>query len=155
MPCHIKYFVSCFNKKQMAITGIKSNTLNSKLRMALKSHIKPILQGKAERLRCTNRVCSHFGKWNKDDDYNYHILITNNLHASTKTVITNYLLRWGIEHCFKELKDTFYFDHYQARHINKIDRHWNLVRLSSRRCLSCCVNSHLLDQTKRLSYQNP
>ena len=26
----------------------------------------------------------------------------------------------------KELKDTFYFDHYQVRHINKIDRYWNL-----------------------------
>lgn len=67
-----------------------------------------------------------FGKWNKDDDNNYHILITNDLHASAKMVITNYLLRWGIEHCFKELKDTFYFDHYQVRHINKIDRYWNL-----------------------------
>jgi hypothetical protein len=63
------------------------------------------------------------GKWNKDDDYNYHILITNDLRASAKMVITNYLLRWGIEHCFKELKDTFYFDHYQLRHINKIERY--------------------------------
>ena len=44
-----------------------------------------------------------FGKWNKDDDNKYHILITNNLRASAKMVITNYLLRWGIEHCFKEL----------------------------------------------------
>ncbi|TVL95296.1 MAG: hypothetical protein CV082_11550 [Candidatus Brocadia sp. BL1] len=95
------------------------------------------------------------GKWNKDDDYTYHILITNNLRASAKMVITNYLLRWGIEHCFKELKDTFYFDHYQVRHINKIDRYWNLVRLSSRRSLSYCMDPHLLDQTKRLSYQNP
>ena len=67
-----------------------------------------------------------FGKWNKDDDNKYHILITNNLRASAKMVITSYLLRWGIEHCFKELKDTFYFDHYQVRHINKIDRYWNL-----------------------------
>ncbi|MBW7899123.1 MAG: IS701 family transposase [Candidatus Brocadia sapporoensis] len=67
-----------------------------------------------------------FGKWNKDDDYTYHILVTNNLRASAKMVITNYLLRWGIEHGFKELKDTFSFDHYQVRHINKIDRYWNL-----------------------------
>ena len=35
------------------------------------------------------------GKWNKDDDNSYHILITNQLNASAKTVITNYLLRWG------------------------------------------------------------
>ena len=67
-----------------------------------------------------------FGKWNKDDDNKYHILIINDLRASAKTVVTNYLLRWGIEHCFKELKGTFYFDHYQVRHINKIDRYWNL-----------------------------
>ena len=67
-----------------------------------------------------------FGKWNKDDNNKYHILITNNLRASAKMVITNYLLRWGIEHCFRELKDTFSFDHYQVRHINKIDRYWNL-----------------------------
>lgn len=66
------------------------------------------------------------GKWNKDDDNHYHILITNDLRASAKMVITNYLLRWGIEHCFKELKDTFYLDHYQVRHINKIERYWNL-----------------------------
>jgi hypothetical protein len=44
-----------------------------------------------------------FGKWNKDDDNKYHILITNNLRASAKMVITNYLLRWGIEHCFNDL----------------------------------------------------
>ncbi|OQY99874.1 MAG: hypothetical protein B6D35_08280 [Candidatus Brocadia sp. UTAMX2] len=66
------------------------------------------------------------GKWNKEDDYNYHILITNDLRASARMIITNYLLRWGIEHYFKELKDTFCFDHYQFRHINKIDRYWNL-----------------------------
>ena len=89
-----------------------------------------------------------FGKWNKDDDYNYHILITNNLRASAKMVITSYLLRWGIEQCFRELKDTFYFDHYQLRHIAKIERYWNLVRLSSRRSLSRRMDSCLLDQTK-------
>ena len=71
-----------------------------------------------------------FGKWNKDDDNTYHILITNQLTASAKTVITNYLLRWGIEHCFKELKDTFYLDHYQVRHIEKIERYWNLCLIA-------------------------
>ena len=68
-----------------------------------------------------------FGKRNKDDDNTYHILITNNLRVSAKTVITNYLLRWGIEHCFKELKDTFSFDHYQVRRIDKIERYWSFV----------------------------
>ncbi len=45
-----------------------------------------------------------FGKWNRDDK-RFHILITSQLKASAKTVIKNYLLRWGIEICFKELKD--------------------------------------------------
>src|SRR3990172_11287563 len=43
---------------------------------------------------------------------------------------TLYPLRWGIEHCFKELKDTFYFDHYQVRHIEKIERYWNLCLIA-------------------------
>ena len=70
------------------------------------------------------------GKWNKDDDNTCHILITNQLTASAKTVTTNYLLRWGIEQCFRRLKDTFYFDHYQIRHIEKIERYWNLCLIA-------------------------
>ena len=70
------------------------------------------------------------GKWNKDDDNSFHILITNQLNASAKTIITTYLLRWGIEHCFKELKDTFSFDQYQVRHIEKIERYWNVCLIA-------------------------
>lgn len=70
------------------------------------------------------------GGWNKEDDAKFHILITNQLNASSKTIIKNYLLRWGIEHCFKELKDTFYFDHYQVRHLDKIERYWNLCLIA-------------------------
>ena len=70
------------------------------------------------------------GKWNKDDDDSFHILITNQLNASAKTIITTYLLRWGIEHCFKELKDTFSFDQYQVRHIEKIERYWNVCLIA-------------------------
>ena len=71
-----------------------------------------------------------FGQWSKEGDKKFHILITNQLKASSKTVIKNYLLRWGIEYCFKELKDTFYFDHYQVRHIDKIERYWNLCLIA-------------------------
>ncbi len=84
------------------------------------------------------------GKWNKDDDNSYHILITNKLNSSSKMVIANYLLRWGIEHCFKELKDTFYFDHYQVRHINKIDRYWNL-------CLTAWTLTYWIKQNAYLA----
>jgi len=41
-----------------------------------------------------------FGKWDDLDDKDVHILISN------------YLLRWGIELIFRELKDIFFFDQY-------------------------------------------
>ena len=84
------------------------------------------------------------GKWNKDDDNSYHILITNKINSSAKMVIANYLLRWGIEHCFKELKDTFYFDHYQVRHIKKIERYWNL-------CLTAWTLTYWIKQNAYLA----
>ena len=89
--------------------------------------------------------------WNKDDDNTYHILITNQLTASAKTVITNYLLRWGIEHCFKELKDTFYFGHYQVRHIEKIERYWNRSTELTTKSVPHCMDSYLLDKAERIS----
>jgi len=92
-----------------------------------------------------------FGKWNKDDDNTYHILITNQLNASSKTIITNYLLRWGIEHCFKELKDTFYFDHYQVRHIEKIERYRNRSTELTTKSVPHCTDSYLLDKAERIS----
>ena len=84
-----------------------------------------------------------FGKWNRDDNKCYHILIINQLNAFTKTAITNYLLRWGIEHCFKELRDTFYFTHYQVRHIDKIERCWNLCLIAWTRTYWIKQNAYL------------
>ena len=63
------------------------------------------------------------GKWNKEEDNNVCIFVTNKLHAPSRTLIENYLLRWGIVYCFKELKDAFYFNHYQPRHIDRIKRY--------------------------------
>jgi len=71
-----------------------------------------------------------FSQWNEDDDKKFHILITNQLKATPATAVKNYLLRWGIGYCFKELKDTFYFDHYQVRHIDKIERYWNICLIA-------------------------
>lgn len=67
-----------------------------------------------------------FGKWGDDDDKNVHILITNQTHVATKTIVSNYLLRWGIELLFRELKDIFFFDQYQVRHKKQIERYWML-----------------------------
>lgn len=54
-------------------------------------------------------------------------VITNDLSLSEKKAILTYLERWAIERCFRELKDTLYFDHYQVRRLPKIMRYWMLV----------------------------
>jgi hypothetical protein len=65
-----------------------------------------------------------FDKWSDTDDKDVHVLITNNLTMSVKTAIFTYLLRWGIEESFRELKDNFCFDQYQVRDQQQIQRHW-------------------------------
>ena len=69
------------------------------------------------------------GKWSDEDDKNCHILVTNDLTLDHKKTCALYRLRWGIEHAFQELKDSFYFDHYQVRHKEKIMRYWMLCLL--------------------------
>ena len=94
------------------------------------SHKTYSFEAKLKDCKVPIKVVVVLGKWNKDDDNSFHILITNQLNASAKTIITTYLLRWGIEHCFKELKDTFSFDQYQVRHIEKIERYWNVCLIA-------------------------
>jgi len=71
-----------------------------------------------------------FGSWSDEDEKDIHILITNDLEMSYKKVVGLYMQRWGIERVFQELKDTFYFDHYQVRHQTKIMRYWMLCILA-------------------------
>ena len=71
-----------------------------------------------------------FDKWSDSDDKDVHVLITNNLAFSHETIIKTYLLRWGIEESFRELKDNFAFDQYQVRHQEQIQRHWILAFLA-------------------------
>jgi len=65
-----------------------------------------------------------FDKWSDTDDKDAHILITTDLNMTVRSVILTYLLRWGIEESFRELKDTFCFDQYQVRHQEQIQKHW-------------------------------
>jgi len=69
------------------------------------------------------------GKWSDEDDKSCHVLITNDFVLDHKKACALYGLRWGIEHAFEELKDSFYFDHYQIRHKEKIMRYWMLCIL--------------------------
>ena len=70
-----------------------------------------------------------FNKWSDDDSKSIHILIINDLKLAYKKVVGIYMQRWGIERAFQELKDSFYFDHYQVRHKEKIMRYWMLCTL--------------------------
>jgi hypothetical protein len=65
-----------------------------------------------------------FDKWSNTDDKDIHILITTDLNMPVRSAILTYLLRWGIEESFRELKDTFCFDQYQVHHQEQIQRHW-------------------------------
>ncbi|MBI5733295.1 IS701 family transposase [Candidatus Jorgensenbacteria bacterium] len=65
-----------------------------------------------------------FDKWSDADDKDVHILITTDLNMTVRSTILTYLLRWGIEESFRELKDTFCFDQYQVRHQEQIQKHW-------------------------------
>jgi len=71
-----------------------------------------------------------FDQWSDSDEKDVHVLITNNLTFSPETIIKTYLLRWGIEESFRELKDNFAFDQYQVRHQEQIQRHWILAFLA-------------------------
>ena len=89
------------------------------------------------RLQSTLKDCSTplnivfvFDKWSDSDDKNVHVLISNNLSISTKSILSTYLLRWGIEESFRELKDDFCFDQFQVRHQEQIQRHWILSFLA-------------------------
>jgi len=57
-------------------------------------------------------------------------VISNDLELGDKEAVTTYLERWAIERIFRELKDSFCFDHYQLRHELKIMRYWMLVILA-------------------------
>lgn len=70
------------------------------------------------------KVIFVFNKWSDTDDKSVHVLITTDLKMSARDTIMTYLLRWGIEESFRELKDSFCFDQYQVRHQEQIQRHW-------------------------------
>src|SRR3989338_5485918 len=63
-----------------------------------------------------------FDKWSQTDDKDVQVLITTDLNLSVRSTILTYLLRWGIEQAFRELKDTFCFDQYQVHHQEQIQR---------------------------------
>lgn len=70
-----------------------------------------------------------FGSLPYKDNADVRIIISNDLGLSEKKAALTYLERWAIERLFRELKDSFYFDHYQVRHQTRIMRYWTMVIL--------------------------
>lgn len=91
---------------------------------SVKSILTYTLKSKLKDCSTPLQIFFVFNKWSSTDDKDVHILITNNLAISAEDAILTYLLRWGIEESFRELKDDFCFDQYQVRHQEQIQRHW-------------------------------
>ncbi len=95
---------------------------------------KPVLtyslDSKLKDCKTPVKITFVFAKWSDLDDKDVHVIITTDLKMSAKTAILTYLLRWGIEVSFRELKDTFSFDQYQVRHQEQIQRHWIMAFLA-------------------------
>lgn len=95
---------------------------------------KPVLtysfDSKLKDCKTPVKITFVFSKWSDIDDKDVHVIITTDLKMSAKTSILTYLLRWGIEVSFRELKDTFSFDQYQVRHQEQIQRHWIMAFLA-------------------------
>ena len=68
-----------------------------------------------------------FGNLNAKDNRDVRTIVTNDLDLSAEKAVLIYLQRWAIERLFRELKDSFYFYHYQVRHKLKIMRYWMMV----------------------------
>ena len=96
-----------------------------------------------------------FDKWSSYDDKDVHIIITNNLSMSAEDAISTYLLRWGIEESFRELKDDFCFDQYQVRHQEQIQRHWIMSFLAWSLAYwikqNACLSKIILQPPKNIS----
>lgn len=105
---------------------VKFKDQNAELRLRWTYSFKSTLKDCSVPLK----VVIMFGKWNEYDDKNAHVFVTNNTRISAYSLISTYLLRWGIEQIFRELKDTFGFDQYQLRHQKQIERYWSMCIVS-------------------------
>ncbi len=85
------------------------------------------------------------GQLYEDDEKEARILICNKLSMTPKQIIKTYDLRWGIEVCFRQLKDTFCFDQFQMRKLKNIERYWFLV-LTAWTATYCCKQMGILSK---------
>ena len=84
---------------------------------------------KEKGLRGKKKIVVAIGRWDPRDPKNVHVFATNHLRLTSEQVVRKYSLRWKVECLYRELKDSFYFDHFQVRTLFRIDRHWHLSLL--------------------------
>jgi len=119
----VKLIKTYYPHKCRAITSIDKSDRT-------KSLVIYTFKGRLKDCSVPVRIVVVFGKWDDEDDKDIHILITNQTHIAAKTIISTYILRWGIELIFRELKDIFSFDQYQVRHKKQIERYWALCLIT-------------------------
>ena len=87
-------------------------------------------EGKLKDCHVPLKIVILFGPYGQKDQKRVHILITNKTRFSAQKIVALYRLRWGIENCYRELKDFFMMDHYQVRKRQRIERHWALCHIA-------------------------
>lgn len=119
----VKLIKNHFSHKCRVVTSIdKSGRTKSLVTYTFKGQLKDC--------SVPVRIVVVFGKWDNEDDKDVHILLTNETRLASKSIISFYILRWGIELIFRELKDVFSFDQYQVRHKKQIERYWALCLIA-------------------------
>ncbi|MBW1812002.1 MAG: IS701 family transposase [Deltaproteobacteria bacterium] len=127
----------CFMQQDELVTLVKKHYWHKIKPVRLKTQdgkTKTVMtyqfKGKLKDCHVPLKIVILFGPYGKKDQKKVHILITNNSRLSAQKIVDLYRLRWGIETCYRELKDFFMMDHYQVRNRQRIERHWALCHIA-------------------------
>jgi len=128
---------SCFMQQDELVTLVKKyywhkiKPIRIKTAEGKTKSIKTyFFKGKLKDCNVSLKFVILFGPYGKKDQKKVHILITNKSRLSAQKIVDLYRLRWGIENCYRELKDFFMMDQYQVRKRRRIERHWALCHVA-------------------------
>lgn len=85
---------------------------------------------KIKNIKGHKRIVITKGSWDDTDSKDVHIFVTNHLSLSPEDIVRKYLLRWGIECLFRDMKENTGFDQYQVHYLKGISRHWHFCFLA-------------------------
>ena len=83
-------------------------------------HYTYAFAGKIRHIEVTYKVVIVKSSWEAVNTEDFSVFVTNHIGLSAKEIFSRYKGRWEIECVFQELKDNFYFDHYQVRSLTAI-----------------------------------